>query len=416
MRWPRSGSLLAAQVSLITLPDELLGSILRRAWADRPLRPAADEVCRAAGLACVCRRVRALLRERPLPLALDFSAARTSEAQRRWLLKPAQAGRVEAASFDSKDVLWEQPVLDDFLARHGGTLLRLSGVPLHLVARASQAARSDLDLSGLRLSKLGTDCDIVSTLLHLNNNACMWLWPVRLPGTLEELHLLGPEGEWLNALAWAPQSSAGLAGRLPRLHTLRVTCVGGGQHLSIDKVPLLEGCPVLLAFDVHTSGADVTVDAKLFGRAGHVHVEAGGRVSVWNSEEDVAVCVDRLCPAGLQAAELCAARPIQLTSTRRFRFSMREVVREMISRCGSRFAIEVGVAVTRGEGPGDMASLIRLAWRRWPAPGAPEWPAASGAHERARAWAAAGGQDVEDEHDSEDSYGEDGSGDSDAYD
>ncbi len=80
---------------LITLPDKLLGRILRRAWADKRPRPAADEVRAAASLACVCRRMRAVLRAWPLPLALDFSAARLSAAQRRWLLDPAQAGRVE---------------------------------------------------------------------------------------------------------------------------------------------------------------------------------------------------------------------------------------------------------------------------------------------------------------------------------
>jgi hypothetical protein len=129
-----------AQVSLIALPDELLGRILRRAWADRPPCTAAEEVRRAAGLACVCRRMRELLRETPLPLALDFSAAPLSAAQRRWLLEPAQAGHVEAASFDieSTDELWQRPLLDDFLARHGSTLLRLFGVPLRLVACASQ--------------------------------------------------------------------------------------------------------------------------------------------------------------------------------------------------------------------------------------------------------------------------------------
>ncbi len=95
---PRSGALLAAQASLIALPNELLGGILRRAWAVRPPRPAAEEVRAAAGLALVCRRVRALLRARPLPLALDLSAARLSAAQRRWLLDRAQAGRVEPSA------------------------------------------------------------------------------------------------------------------------------------------------------------------------------------------------------------------------------------------------------------------------------------------------------------------------------
>ena len=97
----RSGALPAAQAPFIALPDELLRGILLRAWADRPARPAAEEVRAAAGLASVCRRVRALLRAQPLPLALDFSAARLSAAQEGWLLAPAQAGRVEAASLNS---------------------------------------------------------------------------------------------------------------------------------------------------------------------------------------------------------------------------------------------------------------------------------------------------------------------------
>jgi len=54
---------------------------------------------------------------------------------------------VEAASFHSEDGFWEQPLLDSFLALHGGTLLQLSGMPLQLVARASQGKRPALDLS-----------------------------------------------------------------------------------------------------------------------------------------------------------------------------------------------------------------------------------------------------------------------------
>ncbi len=100
------GAPLAAQASLTALPGELLVGILRRAWADRPLHFAAEEVRAAAGLASVCRRMRALLRVPPLPLALDFSAKPVSDAQRRWLLDPAQAGRLEAASSHSINPIW----------------------------------------------------------------------------------------------------------------------------------------------------------------------------------------------------------------------------------------------------------------------------------------------------------------------
>ena len=115
--------MLDAQASLIALPDELLGGILWRAWADRPPRAAAEEVRAAAGLASVCRRWRELLRTQALPLVLDFSAARLSDAQRCWLHDPAQAGRGEAASFHDEDVLWERTLLGGFLALHSGTLL-----------------------------------------------------------------------------------------------------------------------------------------------------------------------------------------------------------------------------------------------------------------------------------------------------
>jgi len=182
---------LAAQVSLVTLPDELLRGILRRAWTDRPLRPAVEEMRCAAGLARVCRRMRDLLRAQPLPLALDFSAARLTAAQRSWLLEPAQAGRVEAASFHTD--LREQPLLEKFLALHGRTLLHLSGVPLHLVARPSQEERPALDLSGLRLTKLGINGYKIERHLggdHHMSATCLRLWPECLPGSLEELHLL----------------------------------------------------------------------------------------------------------------------------------------------------------------------------------------------------------------------------------
>ena len=44
-------ALLATQVHFLMLPDELLCTILQRAWADRPVHDAAEEVRCAAGLA-----------------------------------------------------------------------------------------------------------------------------------------------------------------------------------------------------------------------------------------------------------------------------------------------------------------------------------------------------------------------------
>ncbi len=382
----------AAQASLITLPDELLCSILLRVWADRPARPAAEEVRAAAGLASVCRRARALLKNRALPLALDFSAARLSAAQEGWLLAPAQAGRVEAASFEFYDPdSWRNvnydaestafcvdlPLLNKVLALHGGTLLRLSGVPVQLVTCESQEGRPALDLSGLRLTKLGVDClDIDQLPVDIE------FWPERLPGSLEELELLNLWNGGFCA-AWRPSSVAGLAGRLPRLQTLRITSSRHAEHLAVGE-ELLEGFGRLLDLVVH--GPSVYVDARVFERVRSVRVEAGRvGVSPGGVYDDVGVFVGQLCSASLQAAELCAHVDLMDPEDA----ITHEIVGELIRRCGDRFAVEVGTADEPPDGRyWHKAYLLRLAWRRWPAPGAPDLPAARAAHERARAWAA----------------------------
>jgi len=381
-------------VPFIALPDELLRGILRRAWADRPPRPAAEEVRCAAGLASVCRRVRALLRAHPLPLALDFSAAPLSLAQTVLLLDHALAGRVEAASFQPKDALWKQPLLGKLLAPHSRTLLRLTGVPLRLVARLSQQGRPDLDLSGLRLTRLGIDCNDADNLFLSDYDSppgCLWLWPERLPGTLEELHLLGLNRDWLGHLAWAAQPSAGLAGRPPPLRTLRVMCMDATIPWCIDNVPLLEGLPVLPAFELEEgSGMGIDVHGDLFARVRSVRIQGGGWVVLCDDQNNMATFVDRLCPAGLQAAELCGKDWMDGLG-----LVVRDVVRTMISTCGDRFAVEVGFSDELHDEDEDQDEEYycpqieqnRLAWRRWPAPGAPGLQAARAAHERARAWA-----------------------------
>ncbi len=314
---------------------------------------------------------------------------------------------MEAANFYvafevDKDALWEEPLLGEFLARHGGTLLQLSGVPLALVARVSQEEQPALDLSGLRLTKLGIDCCDVKRLMRFSgsmwtdsNNISIWLWPERLPGTLEELHLLALGACWLGYLEWAPQSTTGLA--LPRLHTL---CVEATGPVNLVHVPLLEGFPVLPAFKVDASGADVAAHADLFGRVRSVRIADSGRMRLWGDREDVATFVNCLCPAGLQAAELCAEDYIDLGDP-----LVHEIVHGMVSGYGDRFAVEVGVPEQPHiEESCDKTTLHRLTWRRWPAPGAPGLPAARAAHERARAWAAeaeqweAEQQRVEEEH------------------
>ncbi len=406
-------ALSTTQVSLITLPDELLGRILRRAWADKPPRPAAEEVRAAASLACVCRRVRAVLRAWPLPLALDFSAARLSAAQRTWLLDPAQALCVEAARFlveegseffsdieeGSEEDPWEQPVLENFLALHSGTLLHLSGIPLRLVASVRQGERPALDLSGLRLlTGLGIYCGELGFQAYGGGTPAKhwWLWPECLPCALEELHLQAVHDEWLDALAWAPRPGAGLAERLPRLHTLRVMCVQVYGPFSIGEViPLLEGFPSLPALEVEGSGADMEVHNTLFARVRSVRITAGYEVTLQGGWWDVATFVDRLCPAGLQAAALFVGESIKLPDPflipegapgAHVIVHAHEIVRALISRCGDRFAVEVGVP--QNPQGWDKTKLCRLVWQRWPAPGAPGMQAARAAHERARAWVA----------------------------
>jgi len=106
--------------------------------------------------------------------------------------------------------------------------------------------------------------------------------------------------------------------------------------------------------------------------------------------DDVATFVNALCPAGLQAAELCA-ETVGIYR-RGDNQTVRDVVRELISRCEDRFAVEVGVLEKPPGVEWCTADLRCLAWRRWPAPDAPDLPAARAAHGRARAWAAEGGQ------------------------
>jgi hypothetical protein len=211
------------------------------------------------------------------------------------------------------------------------------------------------------------------------------MWPERLPGTLEELDLFGLGCSGLGFLAWAPESSS--AGRLPWLQTIRMRTKTDDNDKFVNDVPLLEGLTSLPHLEV--SGMHFRVCSATFDRYRSVRIVARGRVCVYQrTHEDLAAFVDRLCPAGLQAAELCAEQSCIYLSPSKIA-STPQVVRAMIDRHGDCFAIEV-VILDKGEEPWNM--LHRLAWRRWPAPGAPGLPAARAAHERARAWASENGQ------------------------
>jgi len=222
---------------------------------------------------------------------------------------------------------------------------------------------------------------------------CWWLWPECLPGALEVLELPHLEYGWLGMLAWTPRPSAGLAERLPRLRMLRVTCVQYSGPVCLGAVlPILEGFSSLPALEVDGSGADMQVHDTLFGHVRSVRVTAGYKLFLRGGWWDVATYVDRLCPAGLQAAALCAGKiPAPLLDPEGAQdvdviVHVHEIVRALILRCGDRFAVEVGVP--HNPQGWAKAQLCRLAWRRWPAPGAPDLPAARAAHERARAWVA----------------------------
>jgi len=205
-------------------------------------------------------------------------------------------------------------------------------------------------------------------------NACQAPW--------EELELLGLDRWRLNALACAPL--LGVTRRLPRLRSVRAATKDSGATLRVTDVPLLEAAPGVPGVEV--DGWEIVLSVRLLERVGYVRVVAAGGVALLaDQEEDVAACVHRLCHADLQAAELRAERR-GIHITRNGEHITLEVVCEMVSRCGDCFAFEVGVA----EQPrsGEHAELRRLAWRGWPAPGAPSLPAARAAHERACAWLA----------------------------
>jgi hypothetical protein len=273
------------------------------------------------------------------------------------------------------------PLLSKVLALHGRTLLRLSGVPLRLAARVSRKKRPALDLSGLRLTKLGVDCSEQRDMVPDEHawDKQNWMWPERLPGALEELELLGIYMlDWQEKLACAPRSGARLAGRLPRLHTLRLTSSDNHALLSAEDIPLLNGFSSPPHFQANTIGleSDIGVGTKVLDRVRSVRIRAGNsRVFLRDDQEDGAMVVERLCR--LEAAELHAERCSIGVGPDDGRLT-RVSAREMVGRRGDCFAVDVGVIATPYYGGYDhKARLYRLAWRRWPAPGAPDLPAAS---------------------------------------
>ncbi len=355
----------------------------------------------AASLFGVCRRVRDVLRAEPLPLALDFSAAPLSEDQRAWLAAPVRVGRIESAAFftprseasGEEERLWRGGH-EAFLARHGRALLRLSGVPLRLVATFDPSAPPALDLSGLRLTALGLDC----TVRRADRRRELWLAPGFLPHRLVELELrgVGTVGQaLLFDMAWAAHPALRPDARPPALQRVSVS---GRSRMRLDGLALLQGLAAAPALSVDSGRSHLAVHARVLERVRSLHLRGAP------------VCLDcparrgqyerlarSVCPPELQSVTLEAAakksvlfwfeiNPYALSLgyadfADDLPHTFRAVLRALLERRADRFAFEVGVL------PGDPSALRRLAWRAWPPQGSPAWTAAAEAHARAAAWA-----------------------------
>jgi len=240
----------------------------------------------AASLFGVCRRVRDVLRAEPLPLALDFSAAPLSEDQRAWLAAPVRVGRIESAAFftprseasGEEERLWRGGH-EAFLARHGRALLRLSGVPLRLVATFDPSAPPALDLSGLRLTALGLDC----TVRRADRRRELWLAPGFLPHRLVELELrgVGTVGQaLLFDMAWAAHPALRPDARPPALQRVSVS---GRSRMRLDGLALLQGLAAAPALSVDSGRSHLAVHARVLERVRSLHLRGAP------------VCLD--CPA-----------------------------------------------------------------------------------------------------------------------
>lgn len=190
---------------LATLSADLLRGVFALVWACRPAWPAAQEVRHAVSLFSVCRCVREVLKARPLPLVLDFTASLLSQKQRAWLAAPVCVGYIEGVSFHSGEKgLWRRrqaygrTFYSKFLDQHGRSLLRLSGVPLRLLSSLSPWMQPALDLSGLGLTHLGVLCTWGR--LRLGPERRILLGPGFWPQSLVQLRLLEVNGAWSNLL------------------------------------------------------------------------------------------------------------------------------------------------------------------------------------------------------------------------
>ena len=376
----------------MALSNDLLRGIFGLVWADRPARPAAGEVQYAAGLCSVCCCVRRALQAQPLPLTLDFSAARLSECQRAWLAAPVRVGCVQATSIsDSEERLW-RGCYKSVLAHHGHSLLELSGVPLRLLTTVDQSVLPALDMSGLALTQLGIVCVLPYLPMRVFVQKRVWLAPGFWPQSLVQLTLLSAsckEDGLLGRVEWGTHSALRPTNNpLPQLQSIAV--MGGMRFNNLYDLPLLRGlktCPALTV-DSGDSQHGTWVNASILEHVRSIHLRASrvvlnGTVKP-NPDGLHASPVQSLCPPALQSATI-EALSICLSGFRSpgFEFALphRMALRALFEHCSGQFAFEVCMRPCAPNQP------MRLAWRRWPRQGSTEWQAAADAHAQAAAWA-----------------------------
>jgi len=346
----------------IHLPPDLMLCIVMQAWESRPARSAAAEVKQATEIYLgVPLGVRTELQAQPLPLVLDFSGAPLSGPQRAWLAAPVHVGSVKDVTFYAGDAQLWGGWQESFFYAHGGSLLRLSGVPLSGMVTFIQSQPPALDLSGLlALTELGLVCSLRNTRLDV------WLAPGYWPPGLAQLYLLDGGQGILPYLGWGTDPVLTREANQPALGLINVAqlAAGAAHAVALGHLPLLEGLMTWPA--LHASGSSVTVQAGICAHLRSLHVE-GTDINVFGSQTLAAqeLLVDSLFPPNLQAATLAARGAIcfwrQWVGINEY--PHHEVLHTLAVRHSGEWEIEHELD--------ESGALRRLVWRRWPEQGFP---------------------------------------------
>ena len=348
---------------LAALPDHLLAAVLSHACSTAASTvgpPAAGVVRNCAQVTLVCRRFRALLREHPPLLSLNFVLL--TPAHISWLASKMQFCFVRAAFFgeQSGECFWNGPHRV-FLANQAHTLRELSGLPCCLVAQQPGDEPSELmDLSGSAITRLTlTRCSSAASLVA-----------ARLPASLQTLVLIGHL-----IPAWLSAPGAEPPGCLANLREIECraleTCLCALAGLGRPGVLL----SLRSYWDVTFSMSD-TPSGQFCGNALRVQAR---RLTLEAKGMSPAQVLDMLCAPGLQEVCLeCIAQHAPILKWSSEDGSRSWCVRDARAVCklflmrGSEFAFEV--------------TATRMAWRRWPPAGTPAWVARNEHHEAALAW------------------------------